>query len=410
MEPNSIFLLVLLLLATGGLLYLLVRYRHLAIRISSGVAAVVLAMASGMLLVNDYYGYYQTWSQLSTDLSGSYANYPTAPVSISTLPQPTAGRIESVQLPGKTSGINRGGLIYLPPQYFEPRYAHTDFPVLELMHGSPGSPSTWIVHLNLAATATRLIDSRLTGPMIIVMPTMNIGRDFQDCVDAPGARDDTYITQDVRADIEARFRVSTVAAEWGIGGYSSGGYCAANLATRHPTAFGAAAAMDGYFRPQDGPAAKALHFNPAAEAANDPLLTAAAAGRTGGPVPAFWLSVGTGDHGDVIAARAFAAALRGVEAVSLYQVPAAGHNFYAWEPAIPYVLRWMWTQIAPPSLRVQFPLAGGVTSTSLPLSPKTLTAARAANARRRHEAPAPSGSPAAHSGAPDIPATGVKRP
>jgi enterochelin esterase-like enzyme len=394
-EPNSLILLVLLILGAGGLLYVLVRYRHPATRIASGLFVVVLAMTAGVLLVNDYYGYYQTWGQLATDLSGSYPSYPTAPVSTSKLPQPASGRLESVQLPGKISRITRGGLVYLPPQYFEPKYAHTTFPVIELMHGSPGSPSSWVVHLNIANTMTKLINERLIGPMILVMPTMNVGRSFQDCVNAPGAADDTYITQDVRTDIEAEFRVSTVAAEWGIGGYSSGGYCAANLATRHPAAFGAAAAMDGYFRPQDGPAARALHFNRAGESANDPLQVAAAAGRSGGPVPSFWLSAGAGDPSDMSAAHAFADALRGIETVPIYSVPAAGHNFYAWGPAIPYVLRWMWTQLATPTMRVQFPLASGVTSASIPMSAQMQAAARKENQRQRHPLPSPgaSGSP-----------------
>jgi enterochelin esterase-like enzyme len=379
MEPNSPFLLVLLLLGAGGLLYALVRYRHLAIRIGAGTLALALAMCAGILVVNNYYGYYQSWSAMVTDLSGTYTGYPATAVSTSKLPQPKAGKIELVQLPGKRSGINRGGLVYLPPQYFEPKYAHTDFPAVELLHGTPGSPSAWIVHLDLSTIATRLLDDRLIGPMILVMPTMSVGRDFQECVDAPGALDDTYITDDVRADIEARFRVSDIAADWGIGGYSSGGYCAANLALRHPADFGASAAMDGYFRPQDGPAAKALHDNAAAEAVNDPLTAAAKAGRDGGTVPSFWLSVGTGDAGDVAAARAFAAELHAVEAVTIYQVPSAGHNFYAWEPAIPYLLQWMWTQIAPPQLRVQFPLAGKITNANIPLSARLLAATKAAN-------------------------------
>jgi enterochelin esterase-like enzyme len=393
MEPNSLILLVLLLLAAGGLLYALVRYRHLAIRISAATVAVAVAMTAGVLLVNDYYGYYQTWGQLTTDIAGSYPSYPADPVSTNGLPQPGTGRLESMQMPGKLSGINRGGLVYLPPQYFQPRYAHTSFPVLELMHGSPGSPSTWIVHLKLANTVARLIQARQIGPMILVMPAMNAGRNFQDCVDARGALDDTYITSDVRADILARFRASTDPAEWGIAGYSSGGYCAANLATRHPAEFGAAAAMDGYFRPQDGPAAQALHFNPAAEAANDPLRAAVGAGRDGRPVPSFWLSVGDGDRSDVAAAQAFTGALQGVESVALYRVPAAGHNFYAWGPAIPYVLHWMWSQLAPPDLRVSFPLAGGVTTSNIPLSPQLLASARARAGQHRHQLPGPSTSP-----------------
>jgi enterochelin esterase-like enzyme len=330
MEPNSPLLLVMLLLGTVGLLVALAYYRHLAVRTACGTLATALAVTAGVFVVNDYYGYYQSWSQLSADLSGSYATPNATPAADRTIAWVGNGRVQSIDLPGPRSAINRTGLVYLPPQYFQTRYAHTQFPAIELLHGTPGSPSSWLVHIRIASVMNQLITKRLIGPMILVMPTISAGHDYQECVNAPGALDDTYITQDVRTDIQAHYRVSAIAAEWGIAGYSSGGYCAANLALRHPTDFGASGIMDGYFRPQDGPAAKALRDNPAAERANDPLREAASLGADPGPLPSFWLSTGTGDAGDVTAARAFTAALRGAETTTLYQVPGAGHNFYAW--------------------------------------------------------------------------------
>jgi len=366
MGPNSPALLVLLLLGTGGLLFALAHYRHLAVRIASGVLATTLAVGAGIFIVNDYYGYYQSWSQMSADLSGRYPTFNATPTDRAASAIGN-GQVRSIALPGAHSGITRDGLVYLPPQYFQQQYAHMRFPVIELLHGTPGSPSSWLVHLNIATVMNQLIGKRLIGPTILVMPTMSVGHDFQECVDAPGALDDTYITDDVRADIEARYRVSSVNAEWGIAGYSSGGYCAANLALRHPSDFGASGIMDGYFRAQDGPAAKALHFNPAAEAANNPIREAASLAAGAGPLPSFWLSTGTGNAGDVSAAKAFTAALHGIEATALNRVPGAGHNFYAWSPAIPYLLQWMWTQLAPPELRVQFPIAGPVRSSTINL-------------------------------------------
>jgi poly(3-hydroxybutyrate) depolymerase len=58
---------------------------------------------------------------------------------------------------------------------------------------------------------------------------------------APEGLDDTYLSTDVPTIIRARYRVSTDPAEWGLLGYSSGGYCAANLGLRHRARFGAAA-------------------------------------------------------------------------------------------------------------------------------------------------------------------------
>src|SRR5262249_7156720 len=157
----------------------------------------------------------------SADLSGNYGAFNAQIKSDRVVQRIGNGQVQDINMPGKLSHINRSGLVYLPPQYFDPRYAHTQFPAIELLHGTPGNPSSWLVHLQIASVMNQLIAKRLIGPMILVMPTMSVGKTFQECVDAPGALDDTYITQDVRADILGKYRVSTIGAEWGIAGYSS---------------------------------------------------------------------------------------------------------------------------------------------------------------------------------------------
>jgi enterochelin esterase-like enzyme len=375
-EPDSITLAVSLLVSAAAALFVLAAYRAVLVRLLAGTLAIGLAVAAGMAIVNDYYGYYRTWPQLAADLTGHYSSFaipqPSGAVSITT----PAGRIERLRFAGARSGIVRTGLVYLPPQYFQRRYARTAFPVIELLHGTPGNPWSWTAHLDVASVENKLIAERQMGPMVLVIPTMSVGRHFEECVDAPGALDDTYVTADVRTDVQARFRVSQVGAEWGVAGYSSGGYCAANLALRHRARFGASGIMDGYYRPQDGPAARALHYDAAAEALNDPLRLAEELPSAPSPLPAFWISAGTGDAADLRGAQAFIAALHGVERVPLLREPHAGHNPQAWRIALPHVLTWMWTVLAPPELRVQFPLGGSVHASVPPSS------ARAASHRR----------------------------
>lgn len=367
MEPDSTVLVVLLLLLAAGSIVAAIRYRPLAVKIATGVLAMLLSAVSGILVVNIYYGYYQTWSQLSADFSGSYSKFApaNAPAATVTATRPTKGRVESISLPGKASGISRNGLLYLPPQYFEARYAHTRFPVVELLHGSPGNPGNWQVQLHTASVMDHLMAKNLMGPMVLVMPAFNAGNRFEECVDARGALDDTYISRDVPNDIRGRFRVSASPAEWGIAGFSSGGYCAANLALRHRASFGAAGVIDGYFRPGDGPAAAALHFDAAAEAANNPLLLAGNVRPGVGPLPALWVLAGTGDSKYDKGARAFIAAVRGAEQVTFVREPGSGHNFYRWRPAVPRMLPWMWNQLAPPELRVQFPVVGSLDKSTI---------------------------------------------
>lgn len=403
MEPDSIVLVVALVLLAAGAFYLVARQGRWWWKAVGATLAFVLAVGVGVATVNDYYGYYTSWGQLTADLSGDSGAAFTDAVTHRGTTAVGQGRLEALDFAGPRSGINREGLIYLPPQYFQARYADTRFPVVELLHGTPGSPSQYPVQLQLVELAHHLLANREAGPMIYVMPDIS-GHHFQECVDAPGALDDTYVTQDVRADVLARYRAATDPAEWGVAGFSSGGYCAANLAMRHPADFGAAGLMDAYYRPQDGPAAAALHDNRAAERANDPLLRAAALTEHSSPLPAFWISAGTGVHEDIAGARAFIAALHGVEQVTFEREPGAGHNFYAWRTALPPLLAWMWTQLAPPSLRVQYPVAGAARVTTLPVighpvplpSSESSTAPSAPPSESSAPRPSATAEPAAH--------------
>lgn len=367
MGPNSFVLVIVLLAAAAGVIYAIVRLQRWFFRVPLAALAIVLSVVAGFGIVNDYYGYYSTWSQLSADLSGNYARYTTSASGNRSQGAVQSGQVRAVSFAGAASGITRSGFVYLPPQYGQPRYASTRFPVVELLHGTPGRPSDYLAHMDLVRLLDQLISRHLMGPMIVVLPTMSVGHHAQECVDAAAAKDDTYITADVRRDVLARFRASPDPAQWGIAGYSSGGYCAANLALRHRSAFGASGIMDGYFRSTDGPAARALRFDRRLENANDPILQARALAAGTHPLPAFWIAAGTGNASDIAGAEAFVAALHGVEQVELIREPGAGHNFYAWRPALARVLAWMWTQLPAPDLRRQFPIAGSVHNSVIPV-------------------------------------------
>jgi pimeloyl-ACP methyl ester carboxylesterase len=155
-----------------------------------------------------------------------------------------------------------------------------------------------------------------------------------------------------------------------MAGYSSGGYCAANLALRHPSSFGAAAVINGYFRAADGPAAAALNRSPALEAANSPLYLAERLQPGNGPVPAFWVAAGTHDIADYQPASMFTAAMDRIQQVPFVKLN-AGDTANAWSTALPTALTWLWQQLAPPDLRVMFPVRTQASNsiTTLPVPP-----------------------------------------
>jgi enterochelin esterase-like enzyme len=366
MGPDSPWLIVLLVLGAIGMLVLAIWLRPWPARAVAGALTIVLAMVSGFAVVNDYYGYYRSWTVLAGDLGGAAPAGFGMPAVHRTDRAQESGQLVRMLLRGPVTGISRPALVYLPPQYNEPGYGRTRFPVVELLHGSPGEPADWVGPLRIVAVANTLIRRRIMGPLVLVMPSINPGGSYLDCVNTPSVPDQTYLVDDVRSVVLAHLRVSRQPAEWGVAGYSSGGYCAANLALRDRASFGAAGVMDGYFRASDGPAGQALGNDPLAETANSPLQIARTLSVEARPLPAFWVSAGTGDRGDYVAAKAFINALKGLEQVHFAVQPAARHNFYAWADAVPTMLSWMWQQLAPPALRVQFPVAGSPSSVRLP--------------------------------------------
>ena len=224
--------------------------------------------------------------------------------------------------------------------------------------------------LKISQVADSLIARHLIGPMVLVMPSINgSGHDYQDCVNGPAVNDDTYLTKDVRADMFARYRVSHDPYEWGAGGYSSGGYCAANLALRHRTSFGAAVVINGYFRAADGPAAGALNNNKPLEAANSPLYLAER--LTAGHQPrARLLDRGGHPRPPTTSPRACSRPRSTASSRPPSTKLNAGDTANAWQAALPAALTWLWQQLAPPDLRVLFPVrATGGNLTSLPVAP-----------------------------------------
>lgn len=353
--PDSRLLTALLITVSVGLLVAAIRFRLLPVKILCGTLSIVVAMTGGIAAVNYYYGYYTTWGEMWTDFHGGTGGLGTITAESSTSAI-ESGRIGWTDLPGKLSGYDRKGLVYLPPQYGEARYSRVRFPVVELLHGSPGTPLAWSSVLHISQVADSLLAKHLIGPMILVMPSIDgNGHDYQDCVNGPGVSDETYLIKDVRADVFAHYRVSHDPYEWGVAGYSSGGYCAANMSLRHPGSFGAAALINGYFRAADGPAAAALNHSQPLEAANSPLYLAERLTPSSTPLPAFWVAAGTHDKSDYQPATVFTAAVNRVESVPFVKFN-AGDTANAWSAALPVALTWLWRELAPPDLRVLFPV------------------------------------------------------
>ncbi|HZR13175.1 MAG TPA: alpha/beta fold hydrolase [Acidimicrobiia bacterium] len=258
----------------------------------------------------------------------------------------THGAVQKVEVAGSLSGIPaRDTYVYLPPQYFDPANAHARFPVLYLLHGSPGISVDWLRGGHLDVTMDDLLQEHRIQPFIVVMPDVNGGysRDTE-CQDIPGGPQvQTYLTYDVPRYIDRWFRTLGDRNARVIGGLSSGGYCALNLALRHQDVFSAAVSHSGYLAPARNGYTGNLFRNKAALYANAPSAYLATI-----PIQqpfGVYLDAGSTDTASVYQSKlAYRILLERHVPVTLRIHNDEGHNFSAWSrnlhSSLPWVSRW----------------------------------------------------------------------
>jgi enterochelin esterase-like enzyme len=123
--------------------------------------------------------------------------------------------------------------VYLPPDYA----ANPDrrYPVLYMLHGAGGNYTEWSDSF-LPERADELIRAGEIQPMIVVMPEGGERSYFSNLTD--GRRWGDYLSYEVVPFIDAMYRTVPTRASRAIGGLSSGGLGALQLALNHPDLFG----------------------------------------------------------------------------------------------------------------------------------------------------------------------------
>ena len=275
-EPEGTGIFLLLIVAFAALLAWVAMAKQVVFRVLAACLAFVPAMAFGIASVNKFYDYYQTWGGMINDLTGQGANsipkYSVAGAGSNRQFDKDIGRITSTaedaqvgylfQTPvtGQRSHLTRDVWVYLPPQYFQKSYAYYKFP--------------------------------------------------------GGIQDMTFVAQDVPDYIARLVRVQPPGRAWGLGGYSEGGYCTANIALQDPGDYAVAGVMSGYFAPipsqvpagnkPDGKPEVVNVFagHPALQLVNTPQEYLTRVPITT-QLPFFWLAAGAQDKPDLTAADSF---------------------------------------------------------------------------------------------------------
>jgi enterochelin esterase-like enzyme len=362
LEPQSTLLFLLLMVIAAGLMWWLVVAKQPVLRVLAACLAFVPAMLFGVAAVNKYYGYYQTWTDVINDFGNrgvkSISAAPAAGVGstrqfdallghqVDTRAAAAQGVTINLPVTGTSTHITRSVYVYLPPQYFQSQWANYRFPAIELIHGSPGTPQDWLTVMHAPGTLASLIAARQADPAVLVMPDANGGKRLsRQCLnEVGGAADETFLAQDVPAFVSSTVRVAPPGPGWGIAGYSEGGFCAANLALRHPLRFGFAGVVSGYFQPlannRTPQRVDPFHGNAALRLQNTPTYELRTAPRNA-VIPQFWLAAGSHANDDVAVARYFQELMLQRHPDTLLRLIAGGHTAPVWRAALPLMYTWM---------------------------------------------------------------------
>ncbi len=368
LEPQSTFLFVVLIVVFAALMWWMIRTRRGVLRVVAAFVAFLVAMQFGVMAVNRYFDYYQTWGAAFADLTnapaktqstisaatftkGALGKSLAGQIVYSALAEQNGDAIET-RIAGPLSHITRTVLIYLPPQYFQPAYRTYRFPVIELIHGQPGEPQDWVNVVGVQTILRNLVNAGQAKPAVLVMPDANGGiRISEQCLNqVDGPQDMTYLGIDLPNAIYRDIpRVQPPGSAWGIAGYSEGGYCAANmgLAPMLRGRYGAAASLSGYYTPEDNQEPNGQYINPFAhnrklELQNTPDYEILHL-PPGVPLPEFWLGAGSGDAQDVAAGRYFQEELQIYQAGVPLHLANGGHTMGVWRAQVPPMLEWMTT-------------------------------------------------------------------
>ncbi|MFD7907914.1 alpha/beta hydrolase [Kitasatospora sp. NPDC057904] len=279
--------------------------------------------------------------------SGGKVQMPTGQPSLTKVRDTAAGPIMMTKLAGPKSGVTGQVWVWLPPEYNDPKYAKTGFPVLTLYAGGQSNGyNTWTDNqLPIQEEDEQLVKAGKAHPFIMIMPVQNFNSDENnalDCSDIPGQpKMATWMAQDIPDWVRANFRTLKGRDSWGIMGASTGGFCSAKLSLQYPDVYKAAVPIDGYFIPDShlwkGHDAERMANNP------DVLVTQ-------GKADVKMLVTAGGANGyEKGVVKSWVAKAAPPVAIEYYEQPGGKHLTSDFKKMIPDTLQWLTKNLAGPA-------------------------------------------------------------
>jgi enterochelin esterase-like enzyme len=147
--------------------------------------------------------------------------------------------------------------VVLPPGYEENLTQR--YPVIFLLHGGHGTPTSWFEKDKGAALTTiqQLYAAKKLPLSIIITPDGYDQRGTSpyrdpEYIDRPNSKIATHIGDELVKVVQTRYRTLPSPDFWAIGGLSSGGWGAVNVGLHHLNHFSILFSHSGYFRDKSG--------------------------------------------------------------------------------------------------------------------------------------------------------------
>jgi S-formylglutathione hydrolase FrmB len=260
------------------------------------------------------------------------------------------GVVLSQTIHGMRTGLSTSALIYLPPQYFQPQYAQTRFPVVLIYPGYPGNPKLYLTLLPVPQIMQAEVSAGRAKPFIAVLvkETVVAPRDTECANVVNGPQVETFLTQEVQAQLSHVLRTRTDRQGWAMMGDSTGGFCAVKMVMQNPMRYGSAVGLSGYYNALLDHTTGSLYGGSARlRNENSPLWRLQ---HLPAP-PVAVLATISAQERTYPQTAAFVRAARAPMEVSSIVAPSGGHNTRNWGAMLPRAVDWLSQQFAdaPPS-------------------------------------------------------------
>jgi enterochelin esterase-like enzyme len=236
-------------------------------------------------------------------------------------------------------------LVYEPPGYAADAARGKRYPVLYLLHGSPGQPQQFIQIAGIGVAMDTLVDANRVKPFLLVMPSGEDGhfRNKHEWSNTPYANYESLVLETVHQ-VDRHFATKPSRRFRAVGGNSEGGYGAVNIALRHLGVFSIIESWSGYlWQYRNGP------FKTASEAlisVNDPSTYIYSLGPQLRRYPTHaFLYKATREPAPVkLRAQGVADAMQAMGVRVTFRIFKGGHDWRVWREQTPrmlaYANRW----------------------------------------------------------------------